>query len=83
VDGVGDLPRVQRQRAADGRPEGALPIEGHLREAVRTLRLEDFAATRGPACRTCDFVRACPAQPHGRTVLSPRADVRAVDEEDE
>ncbi|HZG98728.1 MAG TPA: ATP-dependent DNA helicase [Nocardioidaceae bacterium] len=83
VDGVGDLPRVQRQRAADARPEGVLPIEGHLREAVRTLRLEDFAATRGPACRTCDFVRACPAQPHGRTVLSPRADVRAVDEEDE
>ncbi len=82
VDGVDGLPKVQAQ-AADARPGQPLPVEGQLREAVRTLRSEDFAATRGPACRTCDFVRICPAQPQGRTVLSPRADVRAIDEEDE
>lgn len=83
VEGLDGLPKVQAQKAADARPDGAAPIERQLREAVRTLRLEDIAATRGPACRTCDFIRVCPAQPQGRTVLSPRADVRAVDEEDE
>jgi RecB family exonuclease len=83
VDGVDGLPKVQAQQPADAGPDRALPIEGQLRAAARTLRAEDFAATRGPACRTCDFVRICPAQPQGRTVLSPRADVRALDEEDE
>ncbi len=83
VEGVGDLPKVQEQKSADAVPDGSAAIEGQLRGAVRTLRIEDFAATRGPACRTCDFIRVCPAQPQGRTVLSPRSDVRAVDEEDE
>jgi RecB family exonuclease len=77
------LPKVQAQAPADARPDRILPVEQQLVEAVRTLRVEDFAATRGPACRTCDFKRICPAQPQGRTVLSLRADVRAVDEEEE
>ena len=79
----GGLPKVQAQKPAEARTDGSLPVEQQLAEAVRTLRVEDFTATRGPACRTCDFIRICPAQPQGRTVLSPRADVRAVDEEDE
>jgi RecB family exonuclease len=83
VEAVDGLPKVQAQKPADARPDGSLPIERQLAEAVRALRLEDFSATRGPACRTCDFIRICPAQPQGRTVLSARADVRAVDEEDE
>jgi superfamily I DNA/RNA helicase/RecB family exonuclease len=34
------------------------------------MRAETFAATPGPACRTCPVARSCPARPEGRPVVS-------------
>ncbi len=75
------MPRVQRQRPATARPDGALPVQTQLAEVLRAVRAEDFAATPGPACQSCDFQRLCPAQPRGRTLLSPYTDAPAIEEE--
>ena len=41
-----------------------------LREAVRAIGAEDFAATVGDACGYCAFQRICPAQEAGASVVT-------------
>jgi superfamily I DNA/RNA helicase/RecB family exonuclease len=41
-----------------------------LREAVRIIGAEDFAATVGDACGYCAFQRICPAQEAGASVVT-------------
>jgi superfamily I DNA/RNA helicase len=41
-----------------------------LREAVRAIGAEDFAATVGEACGYCAFQRICPAQEAGASVVT-------------
>jgi len=61
--------KVQKQGALTPNEDGSLWIEDRLREAVRRLRDEDFAATPGKHCDYCDFKALCPAKVSG-TVLS-------------
>lgn len=66
---TGDVAKVQHQGALERDEDGRLWIEERVRDAVRRLREEDFAATPGEHCKYCDFKALCPAQVSG-TVLS-------------
>jgi superfamily I DNA/RNA helicase/RecB family exonuclease len=57
-------PTVRTQSAGTG-----LAVE-QLREAVRAIGDEEFAATVGDACGYCTFLRICPAQEAGASVVT-------------
>ena len=40
-----------------------------LKESFRKIKNEDFSATISPLCRTCQFIRMCPAQSEGKGVV--------------
>lgn len=40
-----------------------------LKESFRKIKNEDFSATVSPLCRTCQFIRMCPAQSEGKGVV--------------
>ncbi len=51
----------------DEGPERAA-LDGHLMQAARLLRAEEFPAVVGVQCRTCSFESICPAQSAGHVV---------------
>ena len=57
-------PTIRRQSA------GTEPAVEQLREAVRAIADEDFAATVGDACGYCTFHRICPTQEAGASVVT-------------
>ena len=57
-------PTVRKQAA------GTVVAFEQLREAVRAIGDEDFAATVGDACGYCAFQRICPAQEAGASVVT-------------
>lgn len=61
--------KVQPQPALAPDDDGVVWIETRLREAVRRLREEDFAAAPGRYCDYCQFSAMCPAKVSG-TVLT-------------
>lgn len=57
------LPAETRQDPLSGDSAGA--VAETLATAATCVRRKVFAATRGPWCKTCEFVAACPARPIG------------------
>jgi len=55
--------------------------EERLASVVATVRAEDFAATTGSHCRSCDFTSCCPAQAAGASLLSVDRRVAADDDD--
>ncbi|MBA2444350.1 MAG: ATP-dependent helicase [Nocardioidaceae bacterium] len=64
------LPKVQHQPPPVPDEEGRMPVEVHLTKAVRSVRDEAFSATENDYCSLCTFVRICPAQQRGGSVLA-------------
>lgn len=56
-------------RKQPGAPEGTTSAFEQVREAVRLIGAEEFAATVGDACGYCAFKRICPAHDDGSSIL--------------
>lgn len=40
-----------------------------LKESYEKIKEEDFSASPSPLCRTCQFIRMCPAHPEGKSIV--------------
>ena len=40
-----------------------------LKESYEKIKEEDFSANPSPLCRTCQFIRMCPAHPEGKSIV--------------
>ncbi len=56
-------------RTQPGAPAGTTTAFEQVREAVRLIGAEEFAATVGDACGYCAFKRICPAHDEGSSIL--------------
>ena len=68
--GDSGLPQVQHQEPPVPDEDGRMPVEVQLLKAAAVVRGEFFPATENNYCSRCTFVRICPAQQRGGSVLT-------------